>query len=528
MAKCSFHEERNASCSFNFEKGVWRCHTCNIGGGMVDFEMKLMVVDHGTAYTTVQEIIGNPQSGMTFTGKPDTIYRYEDESGKLLFEVTRRIVDGKKKIANRKPREGGGWEYQLGTVRRVPYRLTELIRARVVFVVEGEKCADAARDAFCLYHEDGDACVSQGVAFTTNPHGAGKWDESYSPYFAGKGVFVIPDNDDPGRKHMTLVASSLSRFAAKVKWIDLPDVQEKDDIADYLEGHTWGDVEGLAQSSQTWKPAEATGFFVAAREMMKHVDVNVAWRVDGVIEKGTSGFIIALPKSGKSVATVTLAVALACGQPWLDRTIDGPTRTALISREDSPGLTGRRLRRAMQGMGLDHTDPFWDDYLFVNTRAQTSSLMLDNQEDVTALIEVMAAKRVEFAIFDVFNRMHQVDENDGTEMRKLLNRFEEIRKAVGCDICIVHHSTKDADEGKTLSQLVRGSSAIAGFAEWIVGVRLADEGEQIRQMRFETKSSEPLAPFYWKIRDMPIVGGFKLEQVDWEPPTPRRLKKGAA
>jgi RecA-family ATPase len=252
------------------------------------------------------------------------------------------------------------------------------------------------------------------------------------------------------------------------------------------------------------------------------VPEQIEWRIDQVIEKDTSGFIIALPKSGKSFATVAMAVALACGGNWLDCRVSEPTRVALVSREDAPGLTARRLKRVMVGMGKAPDDPIWETNLLVNSREQTKSLMLDDDQQLAALIIAMQEKRIEFCILDVLNVLHDADENDNSEMRRVLTRVSQIRKEVGCQICIVHHSVKDWDDTKTLSQLARGSSAIAGFAEFIIGIRMVDEVKQMRQMRFETKSSEPLQPFYWTISDL-TMGGVELKQdPDYELATPRK------
>ena len=50
-----------------------------------------------------------------------TFYKYPGEDGRLLYEVERRGTAAGKTFLQRKPKPGGGWDYQLGDVRRVPY-----------------------------------------------------------------------------------------------------------------------------------------------------------------------------------------------------------------------------------------------------------------------------------------------------------------------------------------------------------------------------------------------------------------------
>jgi hypothetical protein len=93
-------------------------------------------------------------------------YDYTDESGALLYQV---LGFEPKDFRQRRPDGVGGWLWKLDGVRRIPYRLPELIEAlaneRPVFVVEGEK--------------DVEALAAISVPATCNPHGTGKWRDEY-------------------------------------------------------------------------------------------------------------------------------------------------------------------------------------------------------------------------------------------------------------------------------------------------------------------------------------------------------------
>ena len=65
-------------------------------------------------------------------------YDYKDEAGELLSQVVRYDP---KDFRQRRPKDGGGWDWSVKGVRVIPYRLPELIAepTRPVFVPEGEK-----------------------------------------------------------------------------------------------------------------------------------------------------------------------------------------------------------------------------------------------------------------------------------------------------------------------------------------------------------------------------------------------------
>ena len=167
--------------------------------------------------------------------KPRTVatYNYRDEKGDLLLQVVRFDPKGFKQ---RQPKPGGGWLWSVKGVRMVPYRLPELLAAdpaRPVVIVEGEK--------------DADRLASLGIIATTNVGGAGKWRSEYNEHFRGRTVFVIPDNDEVGRKHAETVAWHVNEVARNVRVLYLPGLPDKGDVSDWLDaGHTRDELLALA------------------------------------------------------------------------------------------------------------------------------------------------------------------------------------------------------------------------------------------------------------------------------------------
>src|SRR5207302_5197481 len=85
-------------------------------------------------------------------------YPYRNEVGRLLYEVARFKP---KSFAMRRRDGRGGWVWNMNGARRVLYRLDELQGKESVFVVEGEK--------------DADALTKLGLSATTSPWGAAGW-----------------------------------------------------------------------------------------------------------------------------------------------------------------------------------------------------------------------------------------------------------------------------------------------------------------------------------------------------------------
>ena len=152
--------------------------------------------------------------------QPKTIestYRYEDKDGNHVMDVVRF------KPKAFLPRRPDG-RFTLEGVTRVPYRLPQTLKTikenRTVLLVEGEK--------------DCDNLAQLGLTATTFPGGAGKWRDDYLQWFKGASIACLPDNDNPGREGMNLLASKISQVASSIHWLDIPGIPEKGDISDWI------------------------------------------------------------------------------------------------------------------------------------------------------------------------------------------------------------------------------------------------------------------------------------------------------
>lgn len=168
-------------------------------------------------------------------------YPYFDENKVLLYE-TIRLEPGKKgkdkDFRQRRPIGKGQWKWDLTGVRRVLYKLPELIdpanAGRAVFVVAGEK--------------DVDNLHKIGVLATTNVCGErSPWEDSFSLVLAGRDVIVIEDNDTPGRRHGNEAAGSLMRFG--VRSLRLCGLPQKDSTA-FLNAMRFDGINDPAQLRQ--------------------------------------------------------------------------------------------------------------------------------------------------------------------------------------------------------------------------------------------------------------------------------------
>ena len=208
-------EDKHPSFSVNADTGQFFCHKEGVKGGPYK----------------LAELTGHPlpadQSRKSSTIPARSIcklYDYTDATGQLIYQMVR--LQPKNFFVRRPNHEcTGKWLNNLTDCEPLPYRLPALLAAikagETVFVVEGEK--------------DADALAEMGLTATTNHGGAGKWTLACSRHFAaGAKVVVIADNDRPGQDHALDVARKLQDKGCDVCNLTLPDLAEKGDVSDWI------------------------------------------------------------------------------------------------------------------------------------------------------------------------------------------------------------------------------------------------------------------------------------------------------
>ncbi len=263
-------------------------------------------------------------------------YDYTDETGKLLFQAVRYEDKG---FSQRRPNDNGGWIWNLEGVRKVVYRLPELLKASKqdwIFIVEGEK--------------DCDRLCELGFVATTCPMGAGKWREEYNEHFQTRLVVIIPDNDQAGKKHARQVAESLHGIAAEVRIVELPGLPGKGDLSDWLDsGHQATELLKLIDDSKPYKPDRTTqkhtrsdrdSEYIIKPVIVKLEDVEpqkVEWLWDNRFPLGKLSMLVGDPGLGKSFLTLYIAAQVTTGRLWADDPFKQPIlkgSVIILSAED--------------------------------------------------------------------------------------------------------------------------------------------------------------------------------------------------
>jgi len=207
LARCPAHDDHNPSLSIRETIDGKTLLHCYAGCQTPD-----IVEAMGLQINDLFAEFGKPVKRLV------EVYSYKDEDGHELYQV-RRYDD--KSFPIRQPDGMGGWKWTSKGIRKVPYRLPEVILAikegRPVVITEGEK--------------DVHTLERLGFAATCCAGGSNGWRSEYGRYFKGADILLCGDTDEPGKQYLINVAKSCTT-AKSVKKVELPPLV--DDISDWV------------------------------------------------------------------------------------------------------------------------------------------------------------------------------------------------------------------------------------------------------------------------------------------------------
>lgn len=368
-------------------------------------------------------------------------YKYTDEAGQAAFRVVRRPG---KKFTHERADGAGGWISGRGCmdgVRRVPYRLPDVIKAvqsgQPIYIAEGEK--------------DCDALDRLGVIATCNSGGAGNWKEEHSRPFRGGNVIIIPDKDETGEKHLSVVGAALAGVAARVRVLRLPGSGK--DAFDWIAAG--GTIE------QLWQLVEAAPDWGAAASDIPKPNINkskadeprqvrctfadeiepepIDWLWEGRLALGKITMVGGNPEVGKTLEAVDNVARISTGRHWPQGPRAPIGSAFILSAEDGAADT---IRPRLEAAGADLAN------VGIVSAVVGKGKIFSLQDDLDQLVEIMqrAPLPPKFLLIDPITAYlgGDLDSHRTTDVRAALAPLEAFTERTHISVKAITHPPKGA------------------------------------------------------------------------------------
>lgn len=440
-----------------------------------------------------------PDSSTNRRGRIVATYDYRDADGELLYQVCRREPgrNGRsKEFPQRRPDGAGGWAWGVRGVQRVLYRLPETIEAvqagRTIYIPEGEKHVDAL--------------IERGLAATCNVGGAGKWRREDNRHLRGADVIVLPDNDEPGRAHAREVAASLYGTAAQVRVVELPGLDEKGDVLDWLDaGGTSDELERLTAEGREWTPelAEPESTAPQIRTMREVLETAgqeslPTPRVPRLAYAGRAVLFAGREKSGKSTLLSAGIATASRGDLFLSEPCR-PASALWLTAEEREDDVARRL----EGFGAD------PDRVWIVAAPKLPHVLNDLRAGVERLRPDVVVVDTLASLVRLLPRDERPSPGDSAAWTPVVLSLVELAHQLDAAVVIVGHASKATGE-------YRDSTAIGASVDGILEMK---DGRAGNERKVTARGRWPMEDFAVRLVD----GRFELADGNL-PPTCRHSR----
>lgn len=464
--RCPFHDDKDPSLRVDPKKrdGLWNCKPCNKGGDVIQFVMlhdkvsfpeavRILAREHGIDENTA--VAANDDAPLHVVAR----YEYTDAAGNVAG-VKERLEH----VPRRAREKRFIWRHVDGTAGKPTpwpatlYRLHEVEAAMSngmpILLVEGEKCADAVN------------ALGLEAFATTCEDGSKSWTQAHADLLRGARVVIFEDNDKNGRDHGANMFATLQGVARTVAIGKLPGLEDKGDIADWLEeanpaftpslqsiidaalwegelGRARLDLAALGIGGGPRK--HAAPMFAPALTLWDEEDAEVPDLVDGLVP--TRGFTVqsSAPKVGKTWVEEEIAVSISTATKAFGVFDTGkkPLTSALILCEDSRRATKRRLGAIAAGKGLTKEQALERVHLVCRPHFD-----LTNAEDMAWVVASVRCLPEPPAILfiDPLRDAHTGDETD--DMDPVTRALRQLITVLDCAVYVNHHNRKTQGNGK--------------------------------------------------------------------------------
>lgn len=418
---------------------------------------------------------------------------YPDESGEPVGCVDRHDkADGKKSFVQHRY-ERGAYVTGLGgrtlPLYRLPELRTRIERKQVIFIVEGERKADALAQAL--------RGVKYGAAVTTIAGGANAklTPEHLQQLRGGKEYDVLADSDAPGRKAARERAEAIATAYpdALVRIVDLyADRDDGSDVHDWLdERRSFDEFRALIDAApRATLPAPSASpivlphgldrdlkrarngsenAVVVQRRALRVVDacdvrmVRPEWLEPGRIPLGTLTISDGVGGIGKTTFVLSIIACATVGRTLFDDTRRDPMNALVLAEEDDLGVL--RAKLAVAGADLKRVK-FVDASVLAD---DVGSVRLPR--DVAALRELTEQVGAPVVYIDALFSHLELD-GEGKmahQMRAAIAPIARLARETGAAVMATRHWSKGAksaaDRGLGSGELSNVARSVLSFGK---------------------------------------------------------------
>lgn len=217
--------------------------------------------------------------------------------------------------------------------------------------------------------------------------------------------------------------------------------------------------------------------------------------VEGLIPRGGTAMIVAMPHHLKSWFTTSLALATSVSGMALGKLeVKKPVRTMLVQMEEFPGVLQGRLRSLLSSDHFQNRQNCEPGNIRIFPRCD---FFLPDNAWFQRILHELTEFKADHVIFDVVRRIFRGDINSSKETIPFLEALDRLRELTGVATTLVHHENrKEAD----LLYASAGSYTLTSWANTVMQFKRKVQEGNISHVEIEADAKLAQSPEPMRLR----------------------------
>ena len=215
--------------------------------------------------------------------------------------------------------------------------------------------------------------------------------------------------------------------------------------------------------------------------------------IEGLLRRGEIMNIIGDTKSGKSWASLDLALTVIQGAMWFGRFKTRPGRVLMIDNELHRETIAHRTKLAAESRALKIDLDYMDEMIdYIPLRGKSVDIKALAEE-----IKYVQPRDYILVVCDAMYRMmpEKTDERDNGQMTNIYNQIDLYAEQLDCSICLIHHTTKGTQAGKKITDVGSGAGSISRATDTHLILRQLRTEPDVVRVDTAVRSFPQIAPF---------------------------------
>jgi hypothetical protein len=243
------------------------------------------------------------------------------------------------------------------------------------------------------------------------------------------------------------------------------------------------------------------------------VSPELNWHVHTLWTHQAVGLIAGAPKSAKTWFGLSLALSVASGTKAFGHFEVNQKGPALVYiAEDQEPMIRARIDALCQHHTLD-----------INSLPlhviSVPAMRLDLEHDQLRLVDTVELVRPSIVLIDPLRRIHAADENNATDMARLLSFFRALQRSFNTAVIIVHHIIKRTTS--RAGQSLRGSTDLWAWTDSCAYLSRKNDHDTQVTVTLEHRAAPAPQPLAMALISKPDESQTHLELLDPTPANPQ-------